>query len=167
MRVLEPGHIYELDHLCSEGHETLTFIKRSGAAVHYADEHPGTNSQEVIRALIERTEYLDTVLECVESKDAAWHLRMALYMYEVRAFRRKVEKLNRMAGAHDDSERPRPAREYPDRVPFNEQGIESRPFGPDGHIRIDKATLQDYFAGYHGMPEEQARVCAEKLSSME
>lgn len=166
MKIIEPGHIYNLDHLCSSGSERLTFIKRSGGAIQYEEEHPGTNTQEVIRALIERTEYLDDVLECIESKDVAWHLRMTLYLYEVRAFRRKVEKLNREANAHDDGARPRPDRSYPDAVPFNEQDIEKRPVGHDGHIRIPQEILKEYFVEYHDMTDTQANEFANKLSDI-
>lgn len=113
--------------------------------------------------MIERTEYLDTVLECTESKDAAWHLRMALYKYEVRAFRRKVKKLNRLAGAHDDTERHRNWRAYPDGVPFTEQDIKEMPTGPDGHVRIEQDALQEYFETYYGMGPKEAEEYAARL----
>lgn len=132
MRVVEPGHEYELDHLESEGHETLTFIRRSSGAIDYGDgEHPGTNVQEVLRALIDRTEYLNNVLPSVETLDAAWFLRMALFCYEARAYRRKLQKLNKGAEENEFVER------YKD-IPFNEQGIEMWATGPDGHILYEE-----------------------------
>lgn len=104
MRVLEPGHIYSLPHLEGEGAEILTFIKRSGGAIDYGPtEHPGTNTQEVIRALIDRSKYLDNVLPCDETKDAIYFLRMALYSYEVRVYRRKMEHKNKKRLDHTDS----------------------------------------------------------------
>ena len=136
MKVIDPGHIYELIELGSDKTQTLTFIKRSGGAITYDHEWPGLQTQEVIRALIDRTEYLDAVLTCTETQDALYHLRMALYCYELRAYRRKRESVNRKAPSHDDSERPRPWRDNPDDMPFNEQDIENRPIGPDGHIVI-------------------------------
>ncbi len=136
MKVIDPGHIYELDQL-GGGTQTLRFVKRSGGAVTYEEEWPGLQTQEVLRALIDRTKYLDDVLPCVETRDAIWHLQMALFMYEVRAHRRKDQLVNRKSPAHDEGEDPRAWRDepYPD-VPFNEQGIELWPIGPDGHIIV-------------------------------
>lgn len=134
MKVVDPGHIYELDHLCSEGKETLTFIKRSGGAIQYEEEYPGTNTQEVIRCLIDRTIYLNDVLPCEETEDAVYFLRMALKRYEDRAYRRKQEKLNRKQPKHQDGYS-RGHGEQRD-IPFSEYRIEERPVGEDGHIII-------------------------------
>lgn len=134
MEVINSGHIYKLDQLGGGTPQRLVFVKRSGGAITYKEEWPGVQTQEVLRALIDRTKYLDQVLSCVETKDALYHLRMALYMYEVRAWRRKQEKINRKSPAHDDTGRPHAWREFPDEVPFNEQDIELRLVGPDGHI---------------------------------
>lgn len=137
MIIIEPGHKYYLSHLESEGFETLTFIKRSSKAIDYGDqEHEGTNSQEVIRALIDRTQYLDEVLQCDESKDAIYYLRMALFMYEVRAYRRKKEKLNKESGLHESNIEPNSHRDGYDDIPFTEYEIENLPVGNDGHILI-------------------------------
>jgi len=133
MKVIDEGHIYQLKEL-GGGDQTLTFMKRSGGAVSYAQEWPGVQTQEVLRALIDRTKYLDQVLPCTETKDAAWHLQMALYLYELRAFRRKQENVNRESPEHDDSHRGRPWRNNPHEVPFNEINIELLPTGEDGHI---------------------------------
>ena len=67
-----------------------------------------TTTQEVLRALIDRTEYLDNVIHCTETQDAIWHLRMALFCYEARAYRRKQEGKNRQKPEHDDTMRPKP-----------------------------------------------------------
>jgi hypothetical protein len=134
MKVLELGHIYQLAHLDSDGHESLTFIRRNSKAITHASEHAGTNSQEVLRALIDRTKFLNDIIPCEETQDALWHLRMALFCYEARAWRRKQQKLNREAGQHDAS-----AARYKD-VPFSEysiedlEGLEDRPTGSDGHL---------------------------------
>lgn len=137
MIVLVPGHVYLLKRLDSPGYEVLQFVRRSSAAIDYGDKvFKGTNTQEVLRALIERTEYLDGVIECTETKDAAWHLRQALYLYEVRAYRRKTAKLNKQEGEHDDSEAPNVYRDGYDGVPFNEQEIERWATGADGHLLL-------------------------------
>lgn len=128
MEILEPGHIYRLQHLESDGYEVLRFVRRSSDAVDYGDgEHVGTNTQEVLRALIDRTFYLNGILPSVETLDAAYHLRMALFCYEARAYRRKLHKLNKTDTVNDYTER------YRD-IPFNEQDIELKPVGHDGHI---------------------------------
>jgi hypothetical protein len=135
MRVLEAGHVYELQHLDAEGHETLTFIRRNSKAITHAFEHPGTNTQEVLRALIDRTKFLNDVIPCDETQDAIYYLRMALFCYEARAWRRKQQKLNREAGEHVN-----PDERYTD-VPFNEYriedltGLEEKATGPDGHLK--------------------------------
>jgi hypothetical protein len=138
MRVIDPGHIYELQGL-GGGDQTLTFIKRSGGAIKYDKEWPGLQTQEVLRALIDRTKYLNDVLPCTETQDALWYLRRVLYLYELRAWRRKQEAVNREAPEHDDTARGRPWRELPHEAPFNEQDIELRPTGPDGHIILDES----------------------------
>lgn len=134
MHVIDSGHVYELEQL-GGGTQKLTFVKRSGGAIRYGEEWPGVQTQEVLRALIDRTNYLDGVLPCVETRDALWYLRMALFMYEVRAYRRKKEAVNRKSPKHDDTMRPKEWHTHPfDDVPFDENGIELHPVGPDGHI---------------------------------
>lgn len=134
MKVIDPGHVYEMWCL-GGGTQTLRFVKRSGGAVKYAEEWAGLQTQEVLRALIDRTQYLYDVLPCNETADALWHLRMALWSYEARAYRRKQASVNRLQPAHDDTARLRPWRDDPAAdVPFNEHNIEQRPIGADGHI---------------------------------
>lgn len=135
MKILVPGHVYALTEL-GGGIQTLTFIRRSGGAVTYEEEWPGVQTQEVLRALIDRTKYLDQVLPCIETKDAIEFLRQALYQYELRAWRRKQEAVNRQAPTHDDTGRHRPWRDEGDDAPFSAHEIELRPIGPDGHIII-------------------------------
>lgn len=134
MKVVDPGHIYDLWQL-GGGVQRLTFVKRSGGAVTYDQEWAGVQVQEVLRVLIDRTKYLDDVLPCVETEDALLYLRMALFQYEVRAWRRKQEGVNREKPAHDDSARQKDwhALPFPD-VPFDAHEIELRPIGDDGHI---------------------------------
>jgi len=61
MKVLDPGHLYELQVL-DGGDLTvqLRFVKREGAKFPgNVGHYPGTNMQEVLRALINRLAYLD------------------------------------------------------------------------------------------------------------
>lgn len=138
MRVLDEGHIYELDQLGTEETYLLVFIKRSSRYIKHEREWAGLQTQEVLRALIDRTQYLNDLIPCVETQDAIWHLQTALFCYEARAHRRKLEKVNRLDASHDDTERPKPWRDHPyESVPFSEMGIELRPTGEDGHIILE------------------------------
>lgn len=138
MRIVEPGHVYACHNLCDNGEQTLTFVKRSSKAIYYGHlEHKGTNTQEVLRALIDRCWFLNSVIPCQETQDAVYHLRMALFLFEVRAVRRKVSKLNRAAGAHvDDVDLTAHRDGYKD-IPFSEFNIEHRPTDhKDGHLLL-------------------------------
>jgi hypothetical protein len=65
MRVMDPGHWYELallDALPNRlGLETLRFVKRVGDKFpgNQLPAYAGTTTQEVLRALIDRTKYVD------------------------------------------------------------------------------------------------------------
>ena len=135
--VIDPGHIYNLRQLGTDEKVELKFIKRSGGAIQYDKEWPGLQVQEVIRALIDRSEYLNAIIPCAETEDSIYFLRMALYSYEARAYRRKKEELNRKQPEHDDGEHVDSSREdiYAE-VPFTEYEIEQLPIGKDGHIVV-------------------------------
>lgn len=149
MIVDEPGHSYRLKHLDGQGFERVTFAKRSSRMIDYGgDEHPGTNTQELFRLIIDlgkigenRTEYLNGIQRCLETSDAAEfvrmgidNFRMALYLFEVRALRRKREKLNREAEKHEDEGSLNVYRDGYKDIPFSHEGIEERPVGDDGHL---------------------------------
>jgi hypothetical protein len=89
MLIVEPGHVYKLNTLDgAEGEtETLRFVNREGAA-----SHPGTQTQEVLRALIDRTMHCDNCLRWAGNDKIIYHLRMALALHEARAIERKAEK---------------------------------------------------------------------------
>lgn len=115
---------------------------------------------EIIEVLKDRSVYLNGIISCAETRDAiqylqmaqnniqlAFHtngasyrdavlnMRMALWSYEARAYRRKQESLNRQKPEHDDSQRLKAWRAKPaEDVPFSYQFIEERPIGPDGHV---------------------------------
>jgi hypothetical protein len=99
MRVLDPGHQYELSVISSHLEperaardgtlipETLTFVKRVGD--HYPGnkqpQYSGTTTQEVIRALIDRTKYVDNQIPSNHNVVVIDGLRSALYSLELRA----------------------------------------------------------------------------------
>ena len=90
MKILEAGHVYELHQLdLNEGSPSclLTFVNREPG-----HEHPGTQTQEVLRALIDRTMHCDNCLRWHNNDLIIYHLRMALVLHEERALERKVEK---------------------------------------------------------------------------
>lgn len=102
MKVVEPGHIYELHQL--DGNELplrLVFVNREDGS-----EHPGTQTQEVLRVivnmlecLVDRTNHCDACLQW-EGNDrivkamteAQRQARLAILYHEQRAMERKFEK---------------------------------------------------------------------------
>jgi hypothetical protein len=84
--VLDPGHKYRLDNLDGDGEVELTFVKRMG------DNYPGntsayegTTTQEVLRALIERTKYVNAQIPCQANEDAIRAMRIIIEDFEARA----------------------------------------------------------------------------------
>ena len=89
MEVLDLGHLYELPNFDGKGSQMLRFMKREGSGYPFnAGHYPGTNCQEVIRALIDRTKYLDTQISAPENDVIIAGLRSALLAFELRAARR-------------------------------------------------------------------------------
>jgi hypothetical protein len=94
VRVLDPGHRYWVDMLDIEGDqrhgtEMLTFVKRQGPRYPGNDSYyPGTNCQEVLRALIDRVKHLDSQVPDPHNQPILQHLREALWLFESRAAQR-------------------------------------------------------------------------------
>lgn len=88
MKVIKPGHTYELDHLDGNGKQTLQFVQREP----HHEPKEGTNNQEVLRALIDRVILLDSEKPWEGNKKLLNHLRSALLLHEIRAMERKLEK---------------------------------------------------------------------------
>lgn len=89
MRVLDPGHTYELDCLKDEGTILLGFYK--DPEIHYGVHASGPSTQEVIRACIDRVQALDKEKPWPGNSEIIRHLRMALVGFEIRALERAVE----------------------------------------------------------------------------
>ncbi len=88
MKILDAGHVYRLDCIDGDQSQLLTFVKREGERFPFNEgHHPGTNCQEVLRALIDRTEYLNHQRPCAETEAAAANMRSALLLFELRAAR--------------------------------------------------------------------------------
>ncbi len=87
MKVIESGHIYQLQHTDGAGAGVLVFVNRESGT-----EHEGTQTQDVLRALIDRTLHCDKCLRWDGNDKIVHHLRMALSLHEARALERKTEK---------------------------------------------------------------------------
>jgi hypothetical protein len=86
--VVDPGHEYLLDSLDGERENHLVFVKRVGPKYPgHVGAHPGTTIQEVLRALIERCEYVNRQQPCSETESAKNYLTLALIELEKRAAR--------------------------------------------------------------------------------
>lgn len=94
MNVIVPGHHYELptirpDNTLSDVFHPLVFVAKEPHKNRY---WTGVQTQEVIRALIDRTYYCHTCLPHQVNPRIVQHLRMALALHEARAIERKAEK---------------------------------------------------------------------------
>lgn len=93
MKVIDPGHFFELDVYDGRKDQTstLTFMKRREPPEKYPgnrSSYPGTNLQEVLRAAIARVRYLDAQFQCCENTSVLDHLQKSIFELELRAARR-------------------------------------------------------------------------------
>jgi hypothetical protein len=106
MQVIDPGHDYRLTVFDGVANQRLTFMKREGAGYPFnAGSNPGTNCQEVLRALIDRVSYLQRQIPCAENDAIVANLRAALYLFEIRAARRHGRELT---GGYENIENVQP-----------------------------------------------------------
>lgn len=92
MKVLERGHVYEVNSRTPAGDrygkpQTLQFVNRQPG-----QEHDGATTQEVIRVLLDRTRHCANCMPHRNNEQIIYHLRMALVLHEARALERKLEK---------------------------------------------------------------------------
>ncbi len=86
MNAIDPGHVFTLDSLDGEQENKLIFVKREGDKYPgNVGHHPGTTMQEVLRALISRTEYVNAQLPDAANETAILHMKLAIYQFEARA----------------------------------------------------------------------------------
>lgn len=89
MKVVDPGHRFVLRHLDGEGATTLQFVKREGDKFPgNVGHYEGTTLQETLRACISRAEYVNSQIQCTETRNAIEAMRKAVWELEVRAARR-------------------------------------------------------------------------------
>ena len=93
MKVLDPGHIYELAHLDGDSSSLLIFVKRMGEKYPGNDcAREGVTTQEVLRALIDRLQYVDNQHPWDENKFVIKLLRNAIFGLEIRAARARGDE---------------------------------------------------------------------------
>ncbi len=126
------GHTYVVTGARDLTRRTLIFIRRSGGAVRYNREWPGLQSQEVMRMLIHRLTSINREYGRQLFNLELYFIRSALFMYEVRAQRRKAERVNRERPSHDDQTRIKPWRIKVEAI----ETIERMKTGPDGHVIV-------------------------------
>lgn len=89
MEVIDPGHVYTLRCLDDQGLEPalmLRFVKREGPGYPgNVGHHGGTTTQEVLRALIDRTKYVDNQIHDDRNDELLFHLRSGIFALEMRA----------------------------------------------------------------------------------
>jgi hypothetical protein len=88
VKVLDKGHLYELN--CFDGISPLylRFVKRDG--LKYPGNigcYPGTTTQEVLRVLSDRSRYVNGQNWCIETARSAQMIQGALFYLENRAAR--------------------------------------------------------------------------------
>ncbi len=89
MKVIDPGHEYDLDSIDGYQENRLVFVKREGDKYPgNVGHHAGTTIQEVLRALIERCVYVNGQTWCEETDFVVKSLVKCLVALEVRAARR-------------------------------------------------------------------------------
>lgn len=96
MKIIDAGHKYQVDSLDGGEPQTIQFVKRIGDGFPFNGGDPvsGTNCQEVLRVLIDRTEYLGKQIPCAETEAALALMRTALLLFESRAARRHGRTLS-------------------------------------------------------------------------
>lgn len=88
MKIVDPGHEYELESIDGELPQRIVFVKRFRGV----QNHAGTVNQELLRVLIDRTERLDAEKPWVGNKEIIECLRKVLVLHEGRALYFKVVK---------------------------------------------------------------------------
>jgi hypothetical protein len=93
VKVIDPGHVYDLPSLDGVHPQILTFVKRfdpNDPARFPGNEnsHPGTTLQAVLRVLIDRIDYLDNQIPHENNSAIRRNLINSLWLLEDRAAQR-------------------------------------------------------------------------------
>lgn len=99
MKILDPGHRYQLDQFDGAGESIVQFMKREGPGYPgNIGTSAGTNMQEVLRALIDRLIYVDGQIPDSRNLLVIQNLRDSLWLLEERAAERHGLALERSSG---------------------------------------------------------------------
>lgn len=94
MEILDNGHVFLLKSYDGFRSILLVFMKREG--IDYPNNvghYPGTNCQEVLRALIARVQYLQHQIWCWHNWIMIKLLRITIWLFERRAAKRHKRKI--------------------------------------------------------------------------
>lgn len=95
MKAIERGHTYHLQSLDGGDVELLRFVKREGEGYPgNVGHHPGTIIQDVLRACIDRLDYVNGQIPCQENREAKGCLEGAIWLLEYRAAERHGRHLS-------------------------------------------------------------------------
>ena len=111
MKVIDSGHTYELANLKGDGVSILRFYKDEKI---HGEGQSGPSVQEVMRAVIDRVQHLETEKHWAGNAEIIRRAREIIVLFEMRALFYKVEK--------------------------GELEIEKLPLGDDGHIIIGEQS---------------------------
>ena len=89
IQIIDPGHTYLIKGVGGCGDQRILFVKNRGEKYpgNSGPPHGGMQSQDLLRVLIDRTEYLNSQGSCAETEYALANLRSALGWFEFRAAR--------------------------------------------------------------------------------
>lgn len=97
MKVLDPGHVYQLNTIDNGPPQFLCFVKRDNPPEKYpgnVGHHGGVQVQEILRVLIDRLGYVDKQIPDAGTQRAREYLTQAIWELEDRAKRRRDETLD-------------------------------------------------------------------------
>lgn len=95
MKVIDPGHVYEIEGLDGSESQIIYFVKRQGK--NYPGNigmNPGPITQEFLRAILHHCKYMNNQGPCAETDVIINALRTALFAFEVRAARCRGESID-------------------------------------------------------------------------
>lgn len=93
MKVIDPGHLFELSVLDGDTPQRLQFVKRMGEKFPgNRSAYCGTTIQEVLRAVISRIKYLDGQIHDCANGRVIEHLRASIEELEKRAAKRHMRQ---------------------------------------------------------------------------
>lgn len=89
MKIIDPGHKYKVDGYDGRKKQTITFMKREGTGYPGNEgSYPGTNCQELIRVVFDRTNYLNKQHMHINNLAIIRKLGEIMWLFEDRAAQR-------------------------------------------------------------------------------